>query len=212
MAAVLRIARRVGKGNIPQVGCCLACNWTASYDQPVRPDQNFSRGAVAIAILLSVQCSRQHDNDRDLTLVPPGEVQQALPTPLAALPNDSACVPLWPVPVRLTGVLRAEQRLGPPGYGETPKQDEKISIFVLHLNTAIDVCADRTPDNPQPVLKAVKVLQVTGKLDLDRAKRQIGLQTILFGTLYRRAWGSDFTEVLIRVDSMPRQRSPDRSA
>lgn len=35
--------------------------------------------------------------------------------------------------VVLTGILRSRMEKGPPGYGETPKLDRKVVIFVLRL-------------------------------------------------------------------------------
>lgn len=39
-----------------------------------------------------------------------------------------------PKMVILTGTLRSKTEWGPPGYGETPKVDGKVAIFVLKLS------------------------------------------------------------------------------
>jgi hypothetical protein len=39
-----------------------------------------------------------------------------------------------PPMVSLTGILKSKMEYGPPGYGETPKTDPKIKIFVLKLS------------------------------------------------------------------------------
>lgn len=118
--------------------------------------------------------------------------------------SDSvACVSPWPAQVRLSGVVREEQRYGPPGYGETPTKDERVSVLVMQLAKPIDVCADTTPGDAHPVITGVRVLQLTGKLDPASVRRLAGSTLHVFGTLQRRAWGSDYTDVLIRVDSIP---------
>src|SRR5258708_6462662 len=55
------------------------------------------------------------------------------------------CLPVQPSKLWLSGTLKQEVRLGPPGYGETPERDEKDTILVLHLDAPVRVCADNTP-------------------------------------------------------------------
>ena len=121
-------------------------------------------------------------------------------------PPAPACVPPWPTPVHLSGVIGIEQRLGPPGYGETPSRDEQITIFVLYLARPVDVCADTTAADRRPAVHGVRVMQLTGKADPDRLERWAGLPVSVFGTLDRETWGHGFTEVLVRVDSIPSLR------
>ena len=47
-----------------------------------------------------------------------------------------------PVTTLLTGVVKKEYRFGPPGFGETPKTDPRISIVVLKLDTPITAVPD----------------------------------------------------------------------
>jgi hypothetical protein len=139
----------------------------------------------------------------------PGDSAQALSAqqvPTASRSVDAApetCVTAARGRVRLTGVLREEHRLGPPGYGETPRQDQKITILVLQLPNAIDVCADTSTDDPRPAVRAIRELQITGRLDPSRLRVSSGREITVYGSLYRQAWGTDYTQVLIRVDSIP---------
>jgi hypothetical protein len=66
--------------------------------------------------------------------------------------------------IRLRGKLRERRVYGPPGYGETPKEDSRNTIFVLSLSQAITV---------GPLSDAVG--KKTGNLDVARDVREVQL-------------------------------------
>ncbi|HET7632726.1 MAG TPA: hypothetical protein VFK16_10470 [Gemmatimonadaceae bacterium] len=111
---------------------------------------------------------------------------------------------VWPDrgSVQIRGTVRREQRFGPPGYGETPKRDEKLEIFVLHTPKRIRFCGDTAIKHPAPVPELVENFQLTGAVDTTELRRLIGTQQTVFGRFVRQVWGSDFTPILIRVDSL----------
>lgn len=151
-----------------------------------------------------VECSEGHRTPSDSSVGPLSERQQgarATEPPPAASPDQ--CTPLWPAQVELRGTVRKEKRFGPPGYGEDSVQDERVTILVLELDRPINVCADTSRDFPRPAVAGVTQVQMTGRLDPERVSRSTGLKLTVYGTLTRRARGSDYTEVLIRVDSIP---------
>lgn len=171
-------------------------------------------GARWLLALVLASCDTDRRADRDPTVADRGPAPQQAPVPQTQSSTKAAsCVSTWPAPVRLTGVVREEPRFGPPGYGETPDKDRKVEILVLHLAQPIDVCADSTTGDAHAAVKGVRALQLTGALDPDRVKRMTGSALRVFGTLQRRAWGSDYTDVLIRVDSIPGlQAAPQQTA
>lgn len=114
-----------------------------------------------------------------------------------------ACIALWPERLSLRGSVRVESHYGPPGYGETPTQDKRLRIFVLKLPTPIDVCADTSTVAPQAMLQGVAALQLTDDVDTTALKKVMGIQVEVFGTLRHKVLGTDFTDVVIRVDSIP---------
>ena len=134
--------------------------------------------------------------------------------PTVASASDSAqrvavqpdCVPLWPVPVRLSGTIEKEEKYGAPGYGENPKTDEKLQVYLLKLSVPIDVCADTSSVAPQPSAKGVRFVQLTEHVSEQELRRHLGVSVEVFGTLRRRVWPGDFTDALIRVDSIPALR------
>lgn len=120
----------------------------------------------------------------------------------------TACVALDPAQVMLKGSVRKEQRLGPPGYGETPARDLKDTILVLRLQQPITVCSDSVGPDRRPTVNVTE-LQLTGHVgDVEpRLNQTIGLH----GKLFRRELGGHYTDVLIRVDSVEggrRRRTP----
>jgi hypothetical protein len=158
-------------------------------------------GAVIVSQAL-IACSDASRDERDLELAHPRVAAAREATVGLVVPDTGDCLPPWPATVRLSGVVNTETRLGPPGYGETPSRDKKITIFVLHLSTAVDVCPDTTSGVLHPALDGVVAMQLTGRLDPVAMKRENGLRLTVDGTLHRQTWGTDFTEVLVRVDSI----------
>ena len=55
----------------------------------------------------------------------------------------------FPAKTVLHGTLQKQQRFGPPGFGETPKHDARISIYVLQLDQSIRVQAAAGADAKQ---------------------------------------------------------------
>src|SRR5215207_2231308 len=164
---------------------------------------------AGVAMLLSCRPAPERQagesSSRDTPPVPvaPARPPEApAPGPEATAPDDG-CTPVWPSRVRLSGVLRAEEKLGPPGYGETPERDEKLTIYVLDLDQPRDVCADTSPDEPREAVRGAARMQLAGSVDPNRLKALVGRRIRVHGTLVHQVWGSDFTQVIVRVDSIP---------
>jgi len=109
----------------------------------------------------------------------------------------------------LTGVLRLEVHLGPPGYGETPARDERDTILVLELPSPIPVCPD-FGQNSRDSVAHIRRLQLTGRA-LDGFKA-LGTRVTVYGSLSRAALGSDFLPVGLSADSIPELRLRLRSS
>ena len=176
--------------------------------------RTFPGADVLIFSTCLVGCADRSPELRELELARQerAAVPPAVPTPVI-VPDLNRCLPLWPTTLRLSGIVEVENRLGPPGYGETPAKDEKVTIFVLRLRAPVDVCAETSSVAPQPEVKGVRIIRLTGHVDPARLRRQVGLRLEVDGTLDHGARGMDFTQVLIRVDSIPGERRvPRRSA
>ena len=113
------------------------------------------------------------------------------------------CMPLWPTVVAVSGVIRREHRPGPPGYGETPDQDEQLTGFVMALDSAMDVCADPSTEFPHDAESEVASVEIVGHVDAATLEGFLGKHMVAFGTLDYRTMARDFTEVIFSVDSIP---------
>lgn len=158
--------------------------------------------AVAIvAVLVAGSCSKpagqRQDADSLVALeLPPGQDAPAI-----------RCMSPARGPVRLSGILTQKRKFGPPGYGETPKRDQKLTILILRLTEGLDVCGD-TAAGELPLIRGVNAIQLTGRVDSVRLKPLIGHELTVYGTLHHKTWGTDFTDILIRVDSIPLEVTP----
>lgn len=155
-------------------------------------------GMIAIAFA----CSRSKSVNRPADSVVIVGANTA-PTEENSQPVPEPCFPLWPQSIRLSGTLSREIKYGPPGYGEDPKKDIRVEVFTLVLEKPINVCADTSSTAPQPIARDVTRLQLTEHVSKKDLTRNLGLSVDVFGTLRRQVWPSDYTDALIRVDSIP---------
>ena len=142
-----------------------------------------------------------------------GQAPPPAAMPPVSVPVGGHCEALPGTPLRLVGIVKQEQRFGPPGYGETPKEDERLTIYVLRLERPFDVCALDVHTDPSHTIHHVTAMELTGKADPDRLARTVGGTLTVFGTLNYQSGSHDFTEVILRVDSIPQLRTarPPRS-
>jgi hypothetical protein len=128
---------------------------------------------------------------------------QAPPVPEGGAKDSApqACRPLSPSRVQLSGTLRTEERLGPPGYGETPERDGRLTIYLLVLDEEVDVCAE-LDGNRSPMRKDVRRVQLTGNVDPNLLRRNVGRRVLVHGSLSHRSWGTDFTDVVLLAESL----------
>jgi hypothetical protein len=131
-----------------------------------------------------------------------GAVQPPAAAPQRAHASNLTCLRVDQDPVRLSGTLLEEQKLGPPGYGETPQKDERITILLLRLDQPINVCSDSAVDSSAAMVPTHD-LQLVGHLDRGSVHQHVGREITVYGTLRRQVWGTDYTQVLVRVDSIP---------
>jgi hypothetical protein len=110
------------------------------------------------------------------------------------------CLHYEPHVVRVTGKLVTEPHFGPPNFGETPDEDQKLDVPVLLLSHAVDVCGDPTSATDQDTVRNVQKVQVVA-VHL-KLKAFIGQQVSLIGHLYEAFTANHYTKVLIFADSI----------
>ena len=165
------------------------------------------RIVAALLLSLATACSDRPAPARHIAFPPSDQKPQPPEPKQLVVPTEGHCLPVWPTPVLLTGIVEQEHHLGPPGYGESPQIDEKLTIYVLRLARPFAVCADADPADPRPQVDSVTLMQLTGKVDPDRLKEWIGETVSVFGALHDQTLSHDFTSVIIDVDSIPMLRS-----
>jgi len=95
----------------------------------------------------------------------------------------------------LLGRIAEESRFGPPGYGEDPKTDKVITIFVIVLDRPVCVQHRGSGDD----IANVRRIQITGDLGVSRAGELIGRRAVATGILFEANSGYHHLPVLIDV-------------
>jgi hypothetical protein len=168
------------------------------------------RDLLTVVVLASGACKASSDTEsRDLQRVPTrGPVANPPPRHVLSEPQHDAagrpCIGLDPAGTAVRGRLRMEVHLGPPGYGETPKSDERDTIVVLVLPNPLRVCADTA--------SAIRGTSDSGSSEVDRFQlagvpksiwSNVGDSVTVYGALRGREWGWHFTPVILWADSIP---------
>jgi hypothetical protein len=87
-------------------------------------------------------------------------------------------------------------KYGLPNYGETPKQDQKITVPIVHLNRAVNVCAPKSEINSEavPNVKEVQLIFMKGS-----ARPWYNQRVVVSGTLILGHTGQHSTQVVMVV-------------
>ncbi len=159
---------------------------------------------VTSAALLSCKGQSTHER-RDMTFLPPREIVQGpIDTgTLQSTQDTTHCLRQMPARVVAQGRIRKEVHAGPPGYGETPDQDERDTILVLVLPGPIPVCADPAHGDTVAVVHASALQLVYVPRN---ALEHLGEAVTVYGRLEEAVFGWHFTSVVLHVDSIPELR------
>ena len=101
--------------------------------------------------------------------------------------------------------MAREVHLGPPGYGENPKTDERDTIFVLVLTDSIRVCPDPNVSRDMQAASVTKIQLLRPPVAVQQG---VGAEVSVFGMLERAVLGAHFLPVLMRVDSISGLQQP----
>lgn len=117
------------------------------------------------------------------------------------------CAPLRSATFRLTGKLETKNEFGPPGFGETPRKDQRVEIVFLRLAKPLNTCSGTFEDIAQTAINGLGVVQLNGDLDPKDA-RQVPGSVDVYGWLDPGTGPLDFTQIVFWVDSIPALRAP----
>jgi hypothetical protein len=164
---------------------------------------------LVLAVSTTAGWSCQSDAGRGRTVPSSGVDRVEIAPNPPPTESRSECLPVQPARVWLDGILRQEERLGPPGYGENPSQDEKDTILVLYLRHPVSVCADPTPGARHPAVDSVKAIQLAGRIG--GLSSQLDEQIGVYGNLFHADFGRQFTDVLMEVERVRLRDDPSRA-
>jgi hypothetical protein len=106
--------------------------------------------------------------------------------------------------------LKKERSYGPPNFGEDPRHDEKLTIFVLSLESPVDVVGDpKEPEEPSGrSVKDVRKVQLICSPDrLPSCAALAGKKVTVTGTVTPQITIWHRTDVLLEVSDLKPQQS-----
>jgi hypothetical protein len=113
-------------------------------------------------------------------------------------------------PVSLTGQIRFLHGYGPPGWGEDPKHDARITYWVIDLPVAINTpCKPERPEWAATECRSAKRLRLIIENNdqlVTQAKALSGRKAIVKGVLRRQDTAGEMTPLYVDVtdiQSMP---------
>ncbi len=117
----------------------------------------------------------------------------------AAAAAPQLVVQYEPAKVSLEGRLSKVEKFGPPGWGQDPDHDQKLSVPILHLKDPISVAADPTSELNGVTEANVSEVQVNVEGDYERF---VGCDLVADGTLYHKISKWHFTPVVLTIEQM----------
>ncbi len=105
-------------------------------------------------------------------------------------------------PATIFGTLRKRSDFGPPNFGEHPQTDQKVTVWIVHLDFAIPVEVNRELKmTPKVVLADEIQISFSGKVEplLPRYRNR---HVRVSGTLWTQVNWQDFTPVVIAPDTI----------
>lgn len=97
----------------------------------------------------------------------------------------------------VTGILTSETFYGPPGFGETPQQDEKEKILILKLDKPITIITTEGSDEFNVTRDDVTEVQLSGSgIELASFENK---KVKVTGMFYGAHTGHHYTDVLMAV-------------
>lgn len=109
------------------------------------------------------------------------------------------CLPYEPAIVHIEGMLRDTTVYGPPGYGEHPGTDERLTIPLLELTRPISTCGDSTSSNDVDSLSGIREIQLVLTRGNSNYQRFLNQEVSVSGMLSESIWSHDFTKVVLQV-------------
>jgi Domain of unknown function (DUF4431) len=113
-----------------------------------------------------------------------------------------SCLSYEPAIVQVEGRLLHVERFGPPGYGEDPEVDQRVSVPILQLAEPTKICGD--PDSEVNNESFDGITEVQLDPGGTSYRMLIDADVVATGTLSRAVTGHHYTEVILRLTKLER--------
>lgn len=115
------------------------------------------------------------------------------------------CKPVGSAPVALTGMISSLQASGPPGYGQTPREDSVIQVPIIQLNPAL--CVSGAAGGPgEQTLNSVQLVFPQGGPQFQT--QMTGTSFMVSGTLEPAQGPEHLTPVVLMVQHIEQVMAP----
>jgi len=105
----------------------------------------------------------------------------------------------------LAGVLSKQVVWGPPNFGENPKTDQQVPVWILSLEYPVPVQINTEFTASRKVIRIKKLqLHVEGG-PLDEISSHLGRRTVVTGSLWTAVGPAEVTPVTMNVVSVEAQ-------
>jgi hypothetical protein len=108
--------------------------------------------------------------------------------------------------VALAGTMRMVHGYGPPGYGEDPRRDVRVSYLAVQLTFKVTtVCTPQLPELQSIQCGATDVLRLVFPINIEgadlkrKARTLIGDRVLVTGVLHRQEAMADYTRIYMDV-------------
>ncbi|MGE0665411.1 MAG: hypothetical protein AB7O49_02535 [Sphingomonadales bacterium] len=114
------------------------------------------------------------------------------------------CRQIGAEPVALTGMVSSLQASGPPGYGQTPKEDAIIQVPIMQLSPPL--CVDGAADGGQQNLNSIQLVFQQGGPQFQT--EMTGTSFMASGTLAPAQGPEHLTPVVLMVENIEQVMDP----
>jgi hypothetical protein len=176
---------------------------------PVRTEVTIMLRKMALGVLVCVglmACARRGE-EPEATFTRAGETEQPAETNAHSeveptIASGDGCTQGSPAVVELRGTLVASERFGPPGWGETPQEDERIRVPFLLLDRPITMCSTDQMVLPGEAPWKVDSVQLNFTRVTNEPMRWLGEPITASGKISRAETGYHFGKVYMMVEQV----------
>ena len=112
----------------------------------------------------------------------------------------------YPCLVRVQGTLVKQDRWGPPNFGQTPKEDARVAIYLIRLAQPVSIKLSRAPPGHVRVLYGIREIQLE-KRSGENLDLLIGKRVSVSGKIIEGLAPMQFTQVVLILKTIELQKA-----